>query len=168
MIDYLRSIFGRDLRALKRELEAYPTDAAVWTVAPGIENSGGTLALHLAGNLRHFIGARLGKSGYVRDRPAEFGRRDAPRTELLSEVEQAAKDVDAALARLSEPDLTRPFPDAVAGHRVSVGDFLIHLAAHTGYHLGQIDYHRRLTTKSGATVGAMAVPELHSATAEKK
>jgi uncharacterized damage-inducible protein DinB len=162
-IEYVRTVLVRDLEALKREITAYPTDADVWTVPPGTQNSAGTLALHLAGNLRHFIGARLGATGYVRDRPAEFSRRGVPRSELASEIDRAIIDVRETLQRLDADRLEDPFPDVVAGVRVTVCDFLTHLAAHTGYHLGQVDYHRRIVTGSGTTVGAMAVPELASA-----
>ena len=166
VLAYATAVLARDLEALKREIEAYPDDASIWAVPEGVQNSAGTLTLHLAGNLRHFIGTRLGGTNYVRDRAAEFGRRDVPAGELAAEVDQAIADVRAVLERLGPERLTEPFPDAVGGVRVTTGDFLVHLLAHTGYHLGQVDYHRRITTGSGTTIGAMAVPELASATRE--
>ncbi|HEX2719050.1 MAG TPA: hypothetical protein VHM67_15380, partial [Gemmatimonadaceae bacterium] len=85
----IQHILTRELLALRRGIEAYPDDASVWRPMPGIANVGGTLALHIAGNLQHFIGAVLGGTGYVRDRDAEFARRDVSRDEILREIDAA-------------------------------------------------------------------------------
>jgi len=161
--EYVARVLARDVKAVRRELEAYPDEASVWALPPGVANSGGTLALHLAGNLQHFFGAVLGGSGYKRDRAAEFARRDVPRSALIVELEAAIVAIGLGLSQVSEARLAEEFPEAIAGHRIVMGEWLIHLVSHTGYHLGQIDYHRRLVTQSGATVGAMAVPELGTA-----
>jgi hypothetical protein len=161
--EYVARVLVRDLNAVRRELEAYPDEAAVWALPPGVANSGGTLALHLAGNLQHFIGGVLGGSGYRRDRVAEFARRDVARSALIVELEAAIVAIGLGMSQVSEARLAEEFPEAIAGHRIVTGEWLIHLVAHTAYHLGQIDYHRRLVTKNGATVGAMAVPELGTA-----
>ena len=94
----MAAIFERDLRALRREVEAYPDERDLWAQVPGVSNVAGTLVLHLAGNLQYYIGAVLGGSGYVRDRPAEFARRDVARSELLREIE-AARTSRCARAR---------------------------------------------------------------------
>lgn len=160
----MRAWFGtvmtRELRALRREVEAYPRDADLWRSAPGIANPGGSLVLHLTGNLRHFVGAVLGGPTYRRDRDAEFSRRDVPRAELLAEVDAALTAVAGGLARASDADLTKPYPQAVGGMTPATGLFLTHLAVHLGYHLGQLDYHRRLVTGEAATVGALPIAEL--------
>jgi hypothetical protein len=153
----------RDVRALKREIEAYPTEADIWRAAPGVTNTGGTLALHIAGNLQHFIGAVLGKSGYMRNRDAEFARRDVPRSELIVELDRAMSAVHAGLAQVTDADLTRDFPQPLAGKTLKTGDFLLQLCTHLAYHLGQIDYHRRLTTGQATTVGTVSPTELHTA-----
>ena len=158
----ISSILARDLLSLRKEIEAYPAEADLWLGAEGISNSGGTLALHLAGNLQHFIGAVLGKTGYVRNRDAEFAERDVPRAEVLHRIDAALAAVQDTLARLSDADLGREYPLPVGKVRVETGDFLIHLATHLAYHLGQVDYHRRLTAAPG-TVGTMAIPELATA-----
>ncbi len=162
----LAALFARDLAALRREIAAYPAESDLWRVAPGIENSAGTLALHVAGNLQHFLGGILGGTGYVRDRAGEFGRRDVPRAELLAEVDRAAAAVREALAGLTPETLVGAYPLAVGGVRVATGDFLTHLATHLAYHLGQVDYHRRLVTGDLSTIGAMAIPELATATSD--
>lgn len=159
----LSAVLLRDLRAVKREIEAYPTEADIWRVVPGITNTGGTLALHLAGNLQHFVGALLGGSGYVRNRDAEFSRRDVPRSEIVAELEKALSAVHAGLARVTDADLARDVPQQIGGKAIVMGDWLLHLSAHLAYHLGQIDYHRRLTTGQATTVGTMPVAELSTA-----
>jgi len=161
--EYVARVLVRDVNAVRRELEAYPDEASVWALPPGVANSGGTLALHIAGNLQHFFGTVLGGAGYKRDRAAEFAKRDVPRSALIVELEAAIVAIGLGMNQVSEARLAEEFPEAIAGHRIVMGEWLIHLVSHTGYHLGQIDYHRRLVTKSGATVGAMAVPELGTA-----
>lgn len=157
---WIATVMTRELKALKREIAAYPADADLWRAAPGIANPGGTLALHLTGNLQYFVGAVLGGSGYVRNRDAEFNRRDVPRAELLAEIDRALAAVAAGLGRVSDADLAQPYPQAVGGVTPTTGAFLAHLATHLGYHLGQVDYHRRLVTGQGTTVGALPVGAL--------
>lgn len=157
------AILDRDLRALRRELEAYPDERQIWETVPGLPNSGGTLALHLAGNLQHYIGARLGGTGYVRNRDAEFSRRDVSRTELVAEIERARAAVAAALLRLPADSLERDYPELIADARIRTDEYLVHLCAHFTYHLGQLDSHRRVVTGNPAGVGALRPIELGSA-----
>lgn len=160
MIADLRRLLARDLATLRREVEAYPDDASLWAVVPGLPNPGGTLALHLCGNLRHFIGAGLGRNGYVRDREAEFALRDLPRAELVAEISRATADVDAALEALDPARLREPFPLAVGGVHPQTRLFILHLLAHLAFHLGQLDAHRRVATGDPRGAGAMAVADL--------
>jgi hypothetical protein len=143
--DFAR-IMGRDLDRLRDEVEAYASDADLWRVRGEIKNSAGTLALHLAGNLDHFVGAVLGHSGYVRDREAEFGDRDVPRDEILHRVASCRSAVVGTLNGLSDAALQLPYPGQLppplAGSTTHL--FLVHLAGHLTWHLGQINYHRRL------------------------
>ena len=139
MIDICKTILLRDLATLRRELEQYPDDASLWRVLPGIANPGGNLALHLAGNLQFFIGEQLGHSGYVRDRDREFQARGLDRAQVLREVDAAARVVEDTLATLDPGDLDLP-PATPAGG----GRSLVHLCAHLAYHLGQVNYHRRM------------------------
>lgn len=158
--ELIRTVLARDLRALAREVDAYPSDDLPWRTAPGTSNSAGTLVLHLAGNLEHFIGAVLGGTGYVRDRDAEFATRDLTRAELRGRIEAAAQSVDATLAQLLPERCEAEYPIPVGGGKLRTGDFLLHLATHLAYHLGQIDYHRRALVRDAATVDAMSISEL--------
>jgi uncharacterized damage-inducible protein DinB len=160
---WIAATLARDLRALRREVAAYADERDLWKVPAGIANSAGNLTLHLTGNLRQFVGAVLGGDGYVRNRDAEFGSRDVPRAQLLAGIDAAITAVDRGLAKVSDADLAQPFAMPVGGNTVVTGDLLLHLMAHFGYHLGQIDYHRRIVTGAAAPIGAMAVPELATA-----
>ena len=160
---WIAAILSRDLRALRREIEAYADARDLWRVAPGISNCGGTLALHLAGNIQFFLGTVLGATGYVRDRDAEFGRRDVPRAELLREINDALAAVERGAARLTDAALSQPYPQPPGGFAVTTGDFLLHLVAHLTYHLGQVDYHRRLLTGAAGQIRAVALGELATA-----
>lgn len=161
--EYIAGVVVRDLNALRREIAAYPDDASVWKLPPGVGNSGGTLALHLAGNVRHFFGRVLGATAYVRDRAAEFSRRHVPREELAVEIDAAIAAAERGLAKVPDAVLASEYPEPMSKHRLAMAEALIHLASHLAYHLGQVDYHRRLVTGRGDTVGAMAVPELRTA-----
>jgi hypothetical protein len=159
-IDTVRRLIERELESFKREINAFPDDASIWTTPPGVSNSAGTLALHIAGNLQHFIGARLGASGYVRDRDAEFARRGVSRAELLAELDRARERVHETLTNVSADSLPEAFPEPVGGRTLRSEDFLVQLAVHLAYHLGQADYHRRITTGDASTVETVAVSAL--------
>jgi len=159
----LARFLARELRSLRRELEAYPDDASLWALPPGLPNAGGTLALHLAGNLRHYVGAVLGGTGYVRDRPAEFAARGVPLAAVLAEVDAATADVQATLPRLTAEDMARPYPEPIRDVDLETGTFLLQLLVHLGYHLGQLSYHRRLVTGDARGVDALNPADLDSA-----
>ena len=159
------SVLERDLAGLRREIEAYAVEADLWKLPPGLPNSAGTLALHIAGNLQHFIGRYFAGTGYVRDRPAEFSRRNVPRAELLREIDAALAAVRSGLSGPSPTLLSEDYPEPIAGMTVGTGEYLVHLATHLAYHLGQIDYHRRVVTGSTTGVGAVRPADLTSARA---
>lgn len=160
MKDWITNVITRELKALRREIESYPNEAALWEIPPGIANPGGNLALHLAGNLQYFLGNVLGKTGYVRNRDAEFADRDVPRADLLREIDNAIAAVELGMSKISEADLSKPYPEKVGGVSSSTGAFLAHFATHLAYHLGQVDYHRRIMTRESKTVTAVALTEL--------
>jgi uncharacterized damage-inducible protein DinB len=163
LVSAIRCIFERDLRALRREVEAYPADELLWRRVPGLPNAAGTLVLHIAGNVQHFLGACLGGTGYVRHREAEFAQRDVARATMLTELDRAGEAVRAGLSSLHDSQLADEFPDLIGGMRFQTGDYLLHLTTHLAYHLGQVDYHRRMVTGSEQAIGAMRTPELSSA-----
>ncbi|PWN68739.1 DinB family protein [Chryseobacterium phosphatilyticum] len=144
MTESLRSLFNRDLNKLKTEIEAYQKEENLWKIDKSIANSAGNLSLHLVGNINHFIGAQLGNTGYVRNRDLEFSLKDIPRTELIEKIEATVAMIDSVLPQLSEENLKKEYPLVVFENKMTTDYFLIHLVAHLDYHLGQINYHRRL------------------------
>ncbi|MCY0976043.1 DUF1572 family protein [Chryseobacterium wangxinyae] len=144
MTQSLKSLYTRDLNKLKTEIESYQNEEAIWKIDKNILNSGGNLCLHLVGNLKHFFGAILGKSGYIRNREEEFSLKNISRTELIKQVEETLNVVISTLDQLSEEDLAKEYPIEPLGYKMTTEYFLIHLFGHLSYHLGQINYHRRL------------------------
>ena len=140
----LIQLYARDLDKLKTEVEQYADEADLWKISGDITNSAGNLTLHLIGNLKHFIGAVLGNSGFVRDRDAEFSTGGVSREELLAEIDATASVVKSTLERLTDEDLAKTYGIEVFGHPMTTEFFLVHLTTHLNYHLGQINYHRRL------------------------
>lgn len=140
----LKSLFERDLEKLKKEISSYKNEENIWKVKKHILNSGGNLTLHIIGNLNHFVGGILGNSGYVRDRDAEFAKKDVTVLEMKRQIDELKAVIYNTLASLSDEDIDKIFPLQVFGYEMTTRYFLIHLLAHLNYHLGQINYHRRL------------------------
>ncbi|MFP3596563.1 DinB family protein [Chryseobacterium sp. SIMBA_029] len=140
----LQSLYERDLHKLKIEIESYQNEDSMWKIDKSISNSAGNLCLHLVGNLNHFVGAILGNSGYVRNRELEFSLKNIPRTELIEKIEGTLDIVIKTLGQLNANDLEKEYPLEALGYKMTTEYFLIHLFGHLSYHLGQINYHRRL------------------------
>lgn len=164
LLSAVRTMLVRDLKSADAQIAAYPDDESLWLLPAGISNSAGSLGLHMAGNLRHFIGAVLGGSGYVRDRDAEFGGRGVSREKIRSDIAAAIDEVTAALDGLDPETLGQPFPTPVGPMKIKVrtSDLLLHLSAHLTYHLGQVDYHRRLLTSDPQPVENLSLRYLGS------
>ena len=144
----LLEIFERDLNKLKDEINLYKDEESLWIVTGEVSNSGGNLCLHLIGNLNHFIGALLGESGFVRERESEFSSKNVSREELSENIEKTIKTVVESLDKLSDEDFDKDFPIEKHGTAQKIDYILLHLLTHLNYHLGQINYHRRLLQTS--------------------
>ena len=146
MLQTLNKLFARDLDRLSQEISAYQNEADLWLIPDGISNSAGTLSLHLIGNLNHFVGACLGETGYVRHRDKEFADRDVAASKMAEDIEEVKDVIGQTLSKLSDAQLADNFPIKVFSDQreVTIGFMLTHLAGHLNYHLGQINYHRRL------------------------
>lgn len=140
-------LFERDLARLKEEINLYEDEDSLWVVEKNIKNSAGNLVLHLLGNLNHFIGATLGQTGYVRHRDEEFTQRNIPRSQMSDNIDKTATMIKKVLEGFSGEDLEKDYPLEVFRNKgkMKTGFFLVHLTGHLNYHLGQINYHRRLT-----------------------
>lgn len=144
LIETLKSLFNRDLNKLKAEIESYQTESQLWVINKNISNSAGNLCLHLIGNLNTYIGAELGKTSYIRDRPLEFSTKNVPKDQLISKINETILMVNNTLDSVTEADLEMLYPQIVFEKEMTIGYFLVHLSTHLAYHLGQINYHRRL------------------------
>ena len=153
-LDDLRVLLVRDLEALQREVELFPTDASLWETRPGIANPVGSLALHVAGNIRHFIGLTLGGIPYTRDRDAEFSRRGLSRLEVATELAAALAVVHDVLPRIRAEQLDAEWEPAPLPAPISTRRYLMHLCTHASYHAGQAGYLRRIVTGDSRTTGA--------------
>ena len=158
----LRVILTRDLAAFAREVELFPEDASLWRALPGIANPAGNLALHACGNLQHFVGGVLGRTGYVRERDQEFGARGLSRAEVAGRLRATADMVGSVLGSLPDGTLDAPYPVVLNGLQLPTQRFLLHLAVHLAFHLGQAGYLRRALTGDATTSGAVALGPLAS------
>jgi uncharacterized damage-inducible protein DinB len=160
LLERLKALYLREIATLERELDLYPDESSIWKELPGLPNSAGTLLLHLTGSLQHFFGATLGNTGYVRDRAAEFSQRDVSRLELRQQLARARLGVVAGFANLTEERLGEPFPVIFADTKFSTQLTLLQFLTHLAYHLGQIDYHRRVVTGNSVSANALAASDL--------
>lgn len=144
MIEILNGIFKRELEKLEDEINSFSDETMIWKTSGEIKNSAVNLTLHLCGNLQHFIGAVLGKTEYIRNRDAEFSSKDISRQNLIIEIKKTADSISKSLAVLNEKDLQKIYPQNFLPKEVTAEYFLIHLISHFSYHLGQINYLRRI------------------------
>ncbi len=144
LLQTLKILFQRDLEKLKLEIESYQDEQKIWVTEKQIANSAGNLCLHLIGNLNFYIGAEFVKTGYIRNRALEFSQKNVPRIELLKKIDETIIVVENAIDQIKEEQLNEEYPILVFAEKMTTGYFLVHLATHLAYHLGQINYHRRL------------------------
>ena len=140
----LATLFRRDLARLIQHIESFPDDESLWQVVPGVSNAAGNLALHLQGNLREYVGRQLGQLLYVRNRPLEFSTRGLSRRELCTQLTELMSTIPTVIENLSEDQLEREYPEVVLERATSTREFLIHLYGHLNWHLGQVNYLRRI------------------------
>jgi uncharacterized damage-inducible protein DinB len=144
LINTLKRLFTRDLLALRSEIELYRNEENLWKIEGAIANSAGNLCLHLVGNLQTYIGREIGKTAYVRNRELEFSLKNVPKKELLDKIDDTLLVVNKSLSQLDENTLGDEYPIIVFAEKTSTEYLLVHLTTHLAYHLGQINYHRRL------------------------
>lgn len=149
LIDTLKILFSRDLYRLIHEIEQYKNETDIWKTKGQINNSAGNLCLHIVGNLNTYIGRELGKTDYIRNRDLEFSLKNITRQELIQKVEDTIKMIIQTLNNLDEHQLEIEYPILVFEHKTSTEYLLVHLTTHLTYHLGQINYHRRLIENEG-------------------
>lgn len=140
----IANFFERDLDKLIEEINSFNHEDDVWKTKEGINNSAGNLVLHLLGNLNHFIGKTLGKTDFVRKRDEEFSVKNISREKLISDLNELKATIKKTLPQLSDEDLKKDFPLQIRDQTFSTQNMLTFLLAHLNYHLGQINYLRRM------------------------
>ena len=140
----LATLFRRDLAKLIQHIESFPNDESLWQVLPGVSNAAGNLALHIQGNLREYVGRQLGQISYVRNRPLEFSARGLSRQEVCAQLTELMHSIPLVIGNLSEEQLETEYPEVVLGAATSTRELLIHLYGHLNWHLGQVNYLRRI------------------------
>ncbi len=133
------------LNALKQEISLYKNEEDIWKLAGSISNTPGNLCLHLCGNLNHFYGAVIGNTGYIRDRDLEFSKKNVSRKDLIAGIEETKQVMGKVFDGLTLDDVNKIYPLNQFGDNVTYGFVFSKLASHFAYHLGQINYHRRIT-----------------------
>jgi len=150
----------RELNGFIKEIEAFPSDVSVWHTRRGVTNSAGNLALHVSGNLQDFVGRVLGGTSYVRHREQEFAQREGTRASLVAELRTTIAVIEATLPNVSDEVMAGDYPMPLAGKTLNTTTFLVHLAAHLAFHLGQAGYLRRIITGEDKSTGPLPVAAL--------
>ena len=136
--------FITNLNTLKQELIQYKNEEDIWKTPGSTKNSPANLAIHICGNLKHNIGAEIGANGYVRNRDEEFSKKAIAREDIIDEIDSTIEMIEPIMDNLTFADITKPFPSDIHGEGQTIGSVITKIALHLGYHLGQINYHRRL------------------------
>ena len=140
----LITFFESDLNNLITEIGLYKNEENIWRIEKSISNSAGNLTMHLIGNLHTFIGKEIGKTNYVRNRELEFTQKKVPRIELINSINATLDMVKKSLLSITNEELKNDYP-ILKFSKVKTNEYLlVHLIKHLTYHLGQINYHRRL------------------------
>lgn len=137
-------LYERDLSKLSDEINLFKKEKDIWKTKGDIKNSAGNLALHLLGNLNHFIGRTLGHTDYIRKREEEFSLKDVPREKLISDINQLKEIIKNTLPKISDEQMKGEFPMKIGDQVFTTETLLIFLLAHFNYHLGQVNYLRRM------------------------
>lgn len=145
-INELKELYDRDLERLESELTLIAGDN-LWETVPGVVNSVGILTQHIVGNLNHFVGTALGNTDYIRNRDREFTQTGITSDKLISDVNDTSDMINRVLGNLEEGELANPYPMDIPMD-YSIYKFLLHLYGHLNYHLGQVNYLRRILSEN--------------------
>jgi len=140
----LADLYERDLRKMIEEVNLFKNEENLWRTQGSVKNSCGNLVLHITGGLNHFFGATLAHTGYIRDRDQEFIRKGVKREELVAQLEQVIPMMNETLSALTPVQMEAEFPIFFDKPNTSVSYVAVRLLAHLGYHLGQVNYLRRV------------------------
>ena len=140
----LASFYERDLRKVIEEINLFKNEADLWRTQGSVKNSSGNLVLHLIGGLNYHIGTNMGHTGYVRDRDQEFSRKGVERKVLVEQLEALMAMIVKTVNAMTPEDLEAEYPMLFDGEKRTNSYMLVQLLAHLNYHLGQVNYLRRI------------------------
>jgi uncharacterized damage-inducible protein DinB len=142
----LTAFYQKDLQKLREEIALYPSGDSLWRIQGEVKNSGGNLALHISGAMLHFVGAVLGNTGYQRERELEFSKKGLSKEEVLQQIDVALEAVTKTMDGLTGEELGEDYPLQIQGKTLTTQELLVYMLSHVSYHLGQVNYHRRLVS----------------------
>ena len=140
----LADFYERGIRKLIEEINLFKSEENVWRTDGSVKNSCGNLVLHIIGGLNYLVGAVLAHTGYVRNRDQEFNRKDVGRKELVAQLEELIPMINKTLNALTPQDMEAEYPVFFDKAGTSTSYVLAQLLAHLNYHLGQVNYLRRI------------------------
>lgn len=140
----IKALYLTQLDALREEISLYKNENDLWVLTGEIKNTPGNLCLHICGNLNYFIGALIGNTGYVRDREKEFSDKNTGRESLYKNIDDTKNMIINVFDNLGNYDFTKIYPDNKFGENPTYAFVFARLVSHLSYHLGQINYHRRI------------------------
>ena len=140
----LANFYERDIRKLIEEVNLFKNEEDLWRITGSVKNSCGNLVLHVIGGMNYLIGTTLAHTKYVRNREQEFIQKNVKRTELISQLEALIIIINRTLSALTAEQMEAEYPIFFDKAKTSVTYVLVQLLAHLNYHLGQVNYLRRI------------------------
>lgn len=140
----LANFYERDIRKLIEEVNSFNNEENLWRTEGSVKSSCGNLVLHIIGGLNYLIGATLAHTGYVRDREQEFIRKGVGRKDLVAQLEELIPMINKTVNDLTPEDMEAEYPIFFDKPKTTTGYVLVQLLLHLNYHLGQVNYLRRI------------------------
>jgi hypothetical protein len=140
----LANFYERDISKLIEEINLFKNEEDLWRTTGSVKNSCGNLVLHIIGGMNYLIGTALAHTEYVRNRDQEFIQKNVEKKELIAKLEELITIINQTLNRLTPEQMENEYPIFFDKPKTSVSYVLVQLLAHLNYHLGQVNYLRRI------------------------
>ena len=119
-IEELQELFIRDLERLESELTMISGEH-LWKTAPGVVN--------------------------IRNREKEFTETGISADKLINDINETSDMIVHVLSGLTNEELNESYPLDIPMD-YTIHKFLLHLYGHLSYHLGQVNYLRRILSEN--------------------
>jgi len=140
----LATFYERDIRKLIEEVNLFGNEDNLWRTYGSVKNTSGNLVLHIIGGLNYLVGTQLAQTGYVRNREQEFTSKGVKRENLVGGLEELIPMINKTLNAFTQEDMEAEYPLIFDDMKVSNSYVLLQLLLHLNYHLGQVNYLRRM------------------------